>query len=241
MITTPSHSAVEALQNRLASVRERIDLAARECGRDAGSVTLVGVSKTVGRDIVDAAYQAGLRDFGENRAQDARDKFADVPPDTRLHLIGSLQTNKARMVVGLAHLIHSVDRTSLLDALQERAAAANLVQLILLQVNIAREDQKHGCLPEEASALLQHAITCSNIEVRGLMTMAPLVATADEARPVFAGLRLLRNELQTQFPVVDLRELSMGMTNDFSVAIEEGATIVRVGRAIFAEQPKASD
>lgn len=230
-----SPSAIAALQARLDLVNDCIAAAERSSGRAEGSVTLVGVSKTVGRDVIDAAYAAGLRDFGENRVQDAREKFTDVPDDVHLHLIGSLQTNKARVVVGMAHLIHSVDRAALLDALQERALAAERIQPILLQINIAREEQKHGCLAENAPALLEHALGCPNLTVRGFMTMAPLVATPEEARPVFAGLRGLRDDLQRRYPQVDLRELSMGMSNDYVAAIEEGASLVRVGRAIFAD------
>jgi PLP dependent protein len=216
-------------------VQDRIATAERNAGREPGSVTLVGVSKTVGREIIDAAYAAGLREFGENRVQDARDKFSDMPPDAHLHLIGSLQTNKVRYVVGMTHLIHSVDRVALVDALQERAASAGLTQPLLLQINIAREEQKHGCLAEDAPTLLEHALGCPNLSVRGFMTMAPLVATPEEARPVFADLRELRDGLQARYPKADLSHLSMGMTNDYTVAIEEGATLVRVGRAIFAE------
>jgi PLP dependent protein len=238
-ITAPSSTVVAELVERIQAVRQRMNAAAQSSGRDAESITLVGVSKTVGRHVIDAAYAAGLRDFGENRVQDAREKFSDAPDDTRLHLIGSLQTNKARLITGMAHLIHSVDRAPLLDALQERAAAAELVQPILLQINIAREEQKHGCLAEDAPALLEHALACPNLSLRGFMTMAPLVASAEEARPVFAGLRELRDELQERYPDVDLQALSMGMTNDYTVAIEEGATLVRVGRAIFADPPGA--
>lgn len=239
-ITTPSSAAVSALEDRLQSVRERIVASERSSGRQAGSVSLVGVSKTVGRDVIDAAYAAGLRDFGENRVQDARDKFTDVQDDTRLHLIGSLQTNKARFVTGFAHLIHSVDRSTLLDALQERAAGSDIIQPILLQVNIAREEQKHGCLPEDVTALLEHALGCPNLLLRGFMTMAPLVSTPEQSRPVFAGLRDVRDEMQIRYPEAQFKELSMGMTNDYVVAIEEGATLVRVGRAIFAETARVS-
>jgi pyridoxal phosphate enzyme (YggS family) len=239
-IAATTDATVSALQQRLQRVRDRIASIKQDAGPAPGGVTLVGVSKTVGRDVIDAAYAAGLRDFGENRVQDARDKFTDAPADARLHLIGSLQTNKARMVIGLAHLIHSVDRVALVDALQERAAATDIVQPILLQINIAREEQKHGCLAEDAEALLEHVLASSNLQLRGFMTMAPLVSTPEEARPVFAGLRELRDKLQTSYPNVDLSELSMGMSNDYAVAIEEGATIVRVGRAIFAEPAGAS-
>jgi pyridoxal phosphate enzyme (YggS family) len=225
------------LAQRIDAVRERIAEAARQAGRAANEVTLVGVCKTVGRADVDAAYASGLRDFGENRVQDALEKFAaDVPSDLRLHMIGSLQTNKARQVVGKFALIHSVDRAELADALSHRAEGQALVQPVLLQINIAREEQKHGCAPEQAAMLLEHVLTLPALDVRGFMTMAPLTATAEEARPVFAGLRELQATLQARYPQASLGALSMGMTNDFTVAIEEGATLVRVGRAIFAER-----
>ncbi len=219
---------------RIAAVHERIALAARRAGRDPGQVTLVGVSKTVGRPEVDAAYAAGLRHFGENRVQDALVKFAGAPPDLMLHLIGSLQTNKVRHAAGRFQLIHSVDRLSLIDALQARCASMDVVQSILLQVNVAGEEQKHGCEPDEVATLIESVLVCPNIELRGLMTMAPLTASPEETRPVFAGLRELRDRLQREYPDASLADLSMGMTNDYEVAVEEGATIVRVGRAIFA-------
>jgi pyridoxal phosphate enzyme (YggS family) len=235
MISSAAVALVDVMRERIAVVQARIDSAARSVGRAPGDITLVGVSKTVGREVVDAAYAAGLRDFGENRVQDARDKFTDAPLDLRLHLIGSLQTNKVRYVVGSTHLIHSVDRVALVDELQRRAATLEVVQPILLQINIAREEQKHGCEPEDTRALLEHAFGCPNLRVGGFMTMAPLVSTPEEARPVFAGLRDLRDELQRAYPEASLGDLSMGMTNDYDVAIQEGATLVRVGRAIFAE------
>ena len=227
------------LAESIAGVREHIADATRRAGRVADSVTIVGVSKTVGRATVDAAYAAGLRDFGENRVQDALEKFAeDVPADLRLHMIGSLQTNKARQVVGKFALIHAVDRNELADELSRRAVGQGLIQPVLLQINIAREEQKHGCLPERAAELLEHTLGVPGLAVRGLMAMAPLTATAEEARPVFAGLRDLQAKLRDQYPAASLDALSMGMTNDYLVAIEEGATLVRVGRAIFAERAR---
>jgi pyridoxal phosphate enzyme (YggS family) len=226
------------LSERIAAVRERIAAAERVSGRPPGSVRLVGVSKTVGREEVDAAYAAGLREFGENRVQDAREKFAvDAPDDVVLHLIGSLQTNKVRHAVGMFGLIHSVDRASLVTALAARAQAQGIVQPVLIQVNIAEEEQKHGCRVDEAQPLLELISTTPGLALQGLMTMAPLVATAEQARPVFVALRELRDRLQRDFPEAGLQELSMGMTNDYVAAVEEGATIVRVGRAIFADWP----
>ena len=185
---------------------------------------------------MDEAYALGLRHFGENRVQVAKAKFgAGRPDDLTLHLIGSLQTNKAREAVALFDLVHSVDRASLIEALAGAAAKAGRRLPLLLQVNIAGEESKQGCAPGEAEALALAVAAQPSLELRGLMTIAPLVATPEEARPVFRGLRQLRDDLQSAHPELRLPDLSMGMTNDFPVAIEEGATIVRVGRAIFAE------
>ena len=232
-------SIITDIAARIAAVEGRITLAAERTGRDPSEITLVGVSKTVGRADVDAAYAAGMRHFGENRIQDALVKFEDSPDDLVLHLIGSLQTNKVRHAVGRFQLIHSVDRLSLVDALQARCEAAGVIQPILLQVNVAREEQKHGCDPDDAAAMVEAVLARKNLELRGLMTMAPLTATPEEARPVFAELRQLRDRLKRDFPGSNLADLSMGMTNDYEVAVEEGATIVRVGRAIFAPPPGA--
>ncbi len=232
-------SIITDIAARIAAVEGRITLAAERAGRDPSEITLVGVSKTVGRADVDAAYAAGMRHFGENRIQDALVKFEDSPDDLVLHLIGSLQTNKVRHAVGRFQLIHSVDRLSLVDALQARCEAASVTQPILLQVNVAREEQKHGCDPDDAAAMIEAVLARKNLELRGLMTMAPLTATPEEARPVFAELRQLRDRLKRDFSGSNLADLSMGMTNDYEVAVEEGATIVRVGRAIFAPPPGA--
>ncbi len=228
-------TATTALAARIATVRAEIVAAATRAGRDPGTVTLVGVCKTVERPTVDAAYAQGLRDFGENRVQVAKAKFgADRPADLILHLIGSLQTNKAREAVALFDLIHSVDRLSLIEALARAAARAGRRLPVLLQVNIAGEESKQGCEPDEATALAATIVAQPALELRGLMTLAPYVLS-EETRPVFRALRVLRDELRERHPDHPFPELSMGMTNDYAVAIEEGATIVRVGRAIFAE------
>lgn len=221
-------------------VRKRVRAAAERAGRDPDLIRIVGVTKTLAadaNDIVVQAFAAGLRDFGENRVQDAARKVsAALKPaleaGAHFHLIGHLQTNKARDAVRLFSLIHSVDRTGLVDALQRRAEREGKRQDILLQVNVAREEQKHGCAPEDAEGLLEYAAQQPNLRVRGLMTIAPLVDNPEATRPVFAALRDLRDRLKASTGI-DLPELSMGMTNDYEVAIEEGATIIRVGRAIF--------
>lgn len=221
---------------RLERVRELVSHAAQAAGREAEDVTIVAVSKTVDRSAVDAAVALGLRHFGENRVQEAGRKFAEpLPDECFLHLIGQLQSNKARPAVALFDVVESVDRLSLIDALEKEAARRGRPLNVLLQVNVAREPQKAGCMPEKAPALLDRLAATEWLTPRGLMTMAPLVDDPEDVRPVFAGLRELRDELQRQRPTIDLATLSMGMTNDFAVAIAEGATQVRIGRAIFGE------
>ena len=223
------------LQERIAQVQERIAAAARRAGRDPDAVTLVAVSKTVDRAAVDEAYRAGLRQFGENRVQEAKAKFGSGrPADLTLHLIGTLQTNKAKDAVALFDVVQSVDRAGVVDALGKRAAQAGRRLPVLLEVNVAGEASKQGADPAEAPALVARLAGQEWLRLRGLMTMAPLVADQEETRPVFRALRRLRDDLRRADPGLELPDLSMGMTNDYPVAVEEGATIVRVGRAIFA-------
>lgn len=231
-----SVSVDPGLTKRLERVQEDVSQAARSAGRPPEDVTIVAVSKTVARPAVDAAAGLGVRHFGENRVQDASRKFADpLPEGCTLHLIGQLQSNKARPAVNLFDVIESVDRPSLIAALEKAAAQRETPVEVLLQVNVARELQKAGCAPEAASELMAALVASPWLIPRGLMTMAPLVDDAEAVRPVFAGLRMLRDELQRQHRDTDLGVLSMGMSNDFQVAISEGATSVRIGRAIFGD------
>lgn len=224
------------IETRFRRIKAEIDEALERSGRSPGDVRIVAVSKTVDRDAVDCAYAAGIRDFGENRMQDALKKFdRPLPPDARLHLIGSLQTNKARDAVKLFQVIHSVDRISLVDELIKRAEASGTSVDVLIQVNVAGEEQKHGCTPDDAAEIVRVCHEAALIRPIGLMTIAPLVSDPEETRPVFRALRALRDSLRERFAGLDLPELSMGMTNDYVVAVEEGATMVRIGRAIFAE------
>lgn len=224
----------EALARHIDDVRRRIADAAERSGRDPRAVTLVAVSKTVDRATVDAAYALGLRHFGENRVQDSVRKYAEpLPPDAELHLIGQLQSNKARQAATLFSVIESVDRPSLIDALEREADRLGRPLPVLLQVNVAGEAQKAGCSPEDAPALAARLVASPACEMRGLMTIAPLVADPEQVRPVFARLRTLRDELREHTGAA-LSVLSMGMSDDFVVAISEGATHVRVGRAVFA-------
>lgn len=224
---------VLTLAERIQKVQQRIEQAAQRAGRNAGEITLIAVSKTVDRATVDEAYALGLRHFGENRVQDALSKFATpLPPDATLHLIGQLQTNKVNQALRVFSTVHSVDRPSLIAELDRRAGLNERPIDVLLQVNIAGEEQKAGADPLDAQSLAEQITASANLNLRGLMTMAPLVSETDEARPTFRGLRELRDSLASRLSI-DLPWLSMGMTNDFEIAIEEGATHIRVGRAIF--------
>jgi PLP dependent protein len=217
---------------RYEAVRRQVADAADACGRRSEDVTIVAVTKTVGVPEVTAALAAGIRDFGENRVQEFLGKYG-LFPAARWHFIGTLQTNKVKDVVGRACLIHSVDSLRLLSHIERRAAERGVSQPVLLQVNIAGETSKHGMATAELEDVLEEASHMESVEVRGLMTIAPL-ARAEDVRWVFRGLREVRDSLRATLPDrVELDELSMGMSGDFRVAVEEGATIVRIGSALF--------
>ena len=210
----------------LTNVRKRAAAAAVRAGRSPDDVTIVAVSKTVGPAEIEAAYQAGHRDFGENRSHELAAKAPQLPDDIVWHFIGSLQSRKAKEVAPIADVVHSMDRESLLSAWARTGGSARL----FLQVNLAGEQQKHGANPEGVAGLLERAQELE-VPISGLMLMPPLVLDAEENRPWFCQLREMRDEMLPNWP--QLTELSMGMTDDFEVAIEEGATLIRVGRAIF--------
>ena len=197
---------------------------------------MMAVTKTRSREIVDAVTALGVDLLGENRVQEARDKFGDAPPPdgVRLSLIGSLQTNKARQAVGLFDLIESVDRPSLVEALARSAQERSEPLAVLVQVNVAGESQKAGCAVEEAVGLVRQCIETGVLLPVGLMTIAPLVDDPERVRPVFRTLRILRDQIAGEVSGFDV--LSMGMSNDLDVSIEEGATVVRVGRALFGDR-----
>lgn len=230
-------TTVTTLEQRIDQVRADIAAAARDAGRDPDEIELIAVCKTFPREAVDAAHALGIRHFGENRVQEARAKFVDpLPEGATLHLIGHLQSNKAKQVPGLFGAVDSVDRASIVDALDKAATRHETTLDVLVQVNVAGEAQKSGCGPAEAPALLERIAATETLTPRGLMTIAPIDAEGDALRSVFRDLRALRDDLQRRFPDLDLRELSMGMSNDYREAIAEGATQVRIGRAIFGER-----
>lgn len=220
---------------RLAEVRARMDAAARRVGRDPSSIRLIAVSKTFPADAVREAYAAGHRDFGENRVQEALDKIAATSDlGIRWHLLGHLQKNKARKAALAFAMIQSVDSVELLQKIDDGAADTGTRPELLVQVDLAGEATKHGAAPASVTEVLEAARNCRAARVVGLMILPPLPDTPEEARPWFRRLREFRDDcLSSGVPAGMLRELSMGMSGDFEVAIEEGATIVRVGTAIF--------
>lgn len=225
------------VREHILRIRERIAAAAARAGRDPAGVRLMGVTKTVGDDRIIQAIEAGIDIIGENYVQEARRKIELMGKIVEWHFIGHLQTNKARVAVRLFDMIHSVNRMSLAEELNRRAAAAGVVCRVLIEVNLGGEESKSGAPPEEAPALIRAVAQMSNLSIQGLMTMAPWYDDPEKARPCFAGLRQLRDRIAGEnIPNVSMRELSMGMTDDFEVAVEEGSTIVRIGRAIFGER-----
>jgi hypothetical protein len=223
---------VSQIAERYEQVRRRVRDAADCAGRDPADITIVAVAKTVGPPEVRAAIAAGVTDFGENRVQEFVAKHG-LFPEARWHFIGTLQSNKAQHVVGHAALIHSVDSLGLLERIDRIAGTRGVVQPVLLQVNISHESSKHGVDRAEVEEMVAASLELPNVRVDGLMTIAPF-QRPESVRWVFRDMRdLFESIAAMRFNGVELTDLSMGMTNDFEVAIEEGATIVRIGRAIF--------
>ncbi|MGE5140322.1 MAG: YggS family pyridoxal phosphate-dependent enzyme [Rudaea sp.] len=233
------------IERNLTIVRERIAAAASAAGRDPASIRLVAVTKTFPPESGAAAFRAGTLDLGENRVEEARDKIPAVREilgpgaGPRWHLIGHLQRRKVRDAAELFDLVQSVDTVRIAQALDRRAADISKSLPILLQVNVAQDPLKFGFAAqprEQFYTAVAEILAMPSLRVQGLMTIGALVPDPEQARPFFRGLRELRDDLAARFPQVEWNELSMGMTDDFQVAIAEGATIVRVGRAIFGER-----
>jgi len=222
--------------DNLRRVQERIAAAAERAGRDPSEVTLVAVTKTHPPEVIRAAYELGLRDFGENRVEEAAGKVSKLPKDITWHMVGHLQSRKAALAADLFDIIHSVDSVKLARRLDRFCAERNRLMPVLLEINVSGELSKYGFPLADRDMLgtaVAEMLALSHVRIEGLMTMAPIVSDPEETRPVFRGLRELREALAARFPQVEWRHLSMGMTDDFEVAIEEGATMVRIGRAIF--------
>ena len=227
-----------SIADRLTAIRQRLDAAARSAGRDPASVRLVAVSKTFPVDAIRDAWQAGQREFGENRVQEALQKIsASADLEIRWHLLGHLQTNKVRRAATAFATIQSVDSVELVEKLDRAAAEAGASPELLIQVDLAGEATKFGAPPDEARRILDVAARCTAARVTGLMTLPPVPDIPEDARPWFRRLRELRERwLAEGIAPRMLRELSMGMSQDFEVGVQEGATIVRVGTAIFGSR-----
>lgn len=231
-MTTTESAATASLSARLAEVKRTIDEAAAKAGRAPGSVRLVAVSKHHPAEAIRAAYAAGQRDFGENYAQELAEKAAALRdlPDLVWHAIGQLQRNKVKAVVEHARFLHAVDRAELAIEIDKRAAAAGVTASVLVEVNLAGEASKGGCAPEDLGALLAVIAPLAHVRAVGLMTIPPAEDDAEATRPRFVALRALRD---AHGGAAALPELSMGMSQDYPIAVAEGATLVRVGTAIF--------
>ena len=227
-----------SVKDNLIKVFEMIEQSAKSVGRDPKDIVLLGASKNQPIQKILQAYKAGLKYFGENRVQEGIkkiDQLKDKYPDIEWHFIGGVQTNKAKHVVRYFNLVHSLDRKSLADELDKRAKKIGKVQGCLIEVNIGNEDNKYGVKPDKLEELYEYCLDKSNIKILGLMCIPPYSENKENSRKYFVQLRDLKEKLESRFKT-DLPHLSMGMSNDFDVAIQEGASIVRVGTAIFGER-----
>lgn len=225
------------LKENFQSVEARIQAACDRAGRSRKEVTLIAVSKTKPVEMLQTIYDAGSRDFGENKVQEMCDKIEQLPTDIRWHMIGHLQTNKVKYIVGRVSLIHSVDSLHLAQEIEKQAAKLDVIVPILVEVNIAEEESKFGIHKEETISLVREVATLPHIRIQGLMTIAPYVENPEDNRACFRGIKQLSVDIAREnIDNVSMDCLSMGMTGDYEVAIEEGATMVRVGTGIFGER-----
>ena len=225
------------LCENLKKVEDNVDAACRKAGRSRDEVTLIAVSKTKPVEMLSTIYNQGIRDFGENKVQEMCDKMEQLPSDIRWHMIGHLQTNKVKYIVGHTTLIHSVDSLHLAKEIEKQAEKKDVTVDILVEVNIAEEESKFGIHKEETYELVRQIAALPHVHICGLMTIAPYVENPEDNRMYFRGIRQLSVDIAEQnIDNVDMDILSMGMTGDYMVAIEDGATMVRVGTGIFGER-----
>ncbi|WEK52971.1 MAG: YggS family pyridoxal phosphate-dependent enzyme [Candidatus Cohnella colombiensis] len=225
------------LQDRLRDVESRLQEACHRSGRDRKDIQVIAVTKYVSVATADAVVSQGVTHIGENRWPDSKAKWESLQGQAVFHYIGSLQTNKVKDVVGRFDYIHSLDRISLAEAIAQRAETLDIVIPCLVQVNVSGEQSKHGMSPEHVSDFIQQLATYPRIRLIGLMTMAPYESEPEETRPIFRALRQLRDQLNHDLALeTPLKELSMGMSNDFEVAVEEGATMVRLGTVLVGKE-----
>lgn len=225
------------IRENLVSVQKNIQKSCERAGRNAEDVRLIAVSKTKPVEALKEAYEAGCRDFGENKVQELTEKYEELPKDIRWHMIGHLQRNKVKYLVGRVYMIHSVDSVKLAEEISREAVKKNVTVPILVEVNVAGEESKFGTSVREAEILVREIAALPGISVRGLMTIAPYVEKAEDNRQYFVNLRQLSVDIKKKnIDNVCMDVLSMGMTGDYTVAVEEGATYVRVGTGIFGER-----
>ena len=221
----------------LAQVQKNINESCNKINRDPNEVTLIAVSKTKPVEMLKEAYDAGARVFGENKVQEIVDKYDQMPSDVEWHMIGHLQRNKVKYLMGKVVLIHSVDSLRLAEQIEHEAAKADIVMPVLIEVNVAEEESKFGTTSEAAMQLVEAVSKLPHIKIRGLMTIAPFTDNPEDNRIYFRKLKQLSVDIKSKnIDNVDMDELSMGMTGDYEVAIEEGATMVRVGTGIFGKR-----
>lgn len=224
------------IESNLRQVDMEIDVAAERSGRSRDEIKLIAVTKTYGADLINEAIRNGVTDIGENRVQEIMEKYESVLP-VRWHLIGHLQKNKVKYIIDKVELIHSVDSFELAKEIDRHAKKIDKVQKILLEVNVSGEESKFGIRPDECEKLCRRVSELENVKVEGLMTIAPFVENKDLLEAVFGGLAKLAQEIKEKdIPGVAMNELSMGMTNDFPIAVSKGATMVRVGTGIFGKR-----
>lgn len=222
------------LKENLEYVESRIREACERSGREREEVTLIAVSKTKPVSVLKEAYDLGVRVFGENKVQELADKYEALPKDIRWHMIGHLQRNKVKYIIDKVELIHSVDSLRLAETIEKEAARHNITANILIEVNVAKEESKFGLMPDELDGFVSEVAKFPHIQVQGLMTIAPFVDDPEENRGIFQRLRKLSVDIAAKnVDNITMRILSMGMTNDYTVAVEEGAAMVRVGTGIF--------
>ena len=229
---------MDNIKCNMIDIKNKIDTACELSNRNKEEVTLIAVSKTVDVDAIKEAINSGATDFGENKPQELARKFETIGDDVNWHLIGSLQTNKVKYIIDKVYMIHSIDRLSLCDEIQKRAEKIGKTINCLIQVNISKEESKHGILEEDAIDFVKTiAKNYPNIRIKGLMTMAPNTDDKELVRSVFKGLKDLAIKIDKEnIENISMDELSMGMSNDFEIAVEEGATFVRVGTSIFGQR-----
>ena len=232
---------MNTIRDHLNEVRENIQKACEKAGRSPQEVTLIAVSKTKPLFMLEEAYEAGARDFGENKVQEILEKHPKMPEDARFHMIGHLQRNKVKQVLPHAVLIHSVDSYRLAEQISQEAGKLGITAKILLEVNVAKEESKFGMMPEDVEEMAGQIAALPHLQIEGLMTIAPFVDDPEKNRPVFRKLYQLSVDIKKKnIDNVNMGVLSMGMTGDYQVAVQEGSTMVRVGTGIFGERNYAT-